>query len=596
MQSRIRAALARAKLGISRRLEVLRARFRTDRRWLLLEVAAIALLAVSLFAFLRAWLGLYSSALFDPNLQTDDARTALFAFHRYGPGSPLKDDPIANEMIQYQPHAFRLIYFITVPFVGLLWAAKVAQIVCLLIVVVAAIVLARSRRAGLGAGALLLFLFFRDGFMMDRVGGGLPRSFGFPAMALWLAGALGHSLRARRAGAIVAALTYPSALAMVLGAEGLYTLRRFGRPGFRTTWRRVRHYLLLVAACAALFAPAALLASGGGPVHTLEQAQAEPAFGKSGRLWLLPLPETGSAFGKQFFASLKPAGESPWPAIQDKLYQYRGESAAIFAMLMLAIPLLGFSPAPAALVAFFASSLAMYALSVLFAFRLYSPERYYSYGMHFSVLTMICSSLGLLAPRLRERYRSPLRNVAAALSIFFLWSWLGVGAGGHTPMAMTIDYRRRQSLWEFIEKLPPDTRVASFITDGDDIPLFAKRANNGGFETLQPWLTQSWARQKARAEDTLTAFYSTDQAEVLAYAEKYKVTHLLVNRARYGGQFVKRAMSFEPLSSFARNLLNGRSPEQCVLEHVPPEAIVFEFDPTQIVSVEKLKQAWAEGH
>ena len=68
---------------------------------------------------------------------------------------------------------------------------------------------------------------------MDRIGGGLPRSFGFPAMALWLAGALAHNVKARRAGAVVAALTYPSALAMVLGAEGIYTLRRFGRPGFR---------------------------------------------------------------------------------------------------------------------------------------------------------------------------------------------------------------------------------------------------------------------------------------------------------------------------------------------------------------------------
>lgn len=584
--------MSRAKQACERYLRGLQARYRHDPKHLLVEVVAVVVLAVSLFAFLRSWLSVYSSALFDPNLQTDDARTALFAFHRYAKGAPLRDDPIANEMIQYQPHAFRLIYWIAVPLLGLLWASKVAQFVCFFIVLVAAIVLARSRRAGLGAAALFVFLFLRDGFVMDRVGGGLPRSFGFPAMALWLAGALSHSARARRAGAIVAALTYPSALAMVLGAEGLYTLRRFGRPGFHTAWRRVKHYLILVAACAALFAPAALLASGGGPVHTLAQAQEEPAFGKSGRLWLLPLPETGSAFGKQLFAALKPTGESPWPKLQDALFEFRGETAAVFIMLMLAVPFFGWAPAPAALVTFLASSLVMYALSVVFAFRLYSPERYYSYGMHFTVIAMVASALGLLAPRVPTRWRAPGRNFAAALSIFLLWSWLGNGAPSHGAMAMTIDYRRRQPLWEFIQNLPKDTRIASFITDGDDIPLFAQRANNGGFETLQPWLTKSWARQKARAEDTLNAFYATDPRVVIDYAKKYKVTHLLVNRARYGRDFVKRAMTFEPLSSYARNLLADRRPEQCVLANVPDEAVIFNADPTLLVSVEKLEQAW----
>jgi hypothetical protein len=592
VQSRIRAALSRAKQASERAVRGLVARYRSDRKHLLVEVLAVVVLAVTLFAFLRSWFDVYSAALTDPNLQTDDARTALFAFHRYAKGAPLRDDPIANEMIQYQPHAFRLIYFIAVPLVGLLWASKVAQFVCFAIVLVACVVLWRSRRAGLGTAALFLFLFLRDSFVMDRVGGGLPRSFGFPAMALWLAGALAHSVRARRAGAIVAALTYPSALAMVLGAEGLYTLRRFGRPGFHTAWRRVKHYLFLVVACAALFAPAALLASGGGPVHTLAQAQEEPAFGKTGRLWLLPLPETGSAFGKQVFAALKPMGDSPWPKLQDALYEFRGEVAAVFIMLMIAVPFFGWAPAPAALITFLCSSLVMYALSVVFAFRLYSPERYYSYGMHFTVIVMVASALGLLAPRVAKRWRAPGRNFAAALAIFLMWSWLGNGARSHGAMAMTIDYRRRQPLWEFIQTLPKDARIASFITDGDDIPLFAARANNGGFETMQPWLTKSWARQKVRAEDTLTAFYATDRRVVIDYAKKYNVTHLLVNRARNGRDFVKRAMTFEPLSSFARDLLADRRPEQCVLAHVPEEAVVFDADPTLLVSVKKLEAAW----
>jgi hypothetical protein len=572
-----------------------RERFKRERGLVLFEAAATLLLALSFFAFLRDWWHVYSPALTDPNLQTDDARTALFAFHRYASGHPLAHDPIANEMIEYQPYAFRFLYRLAVPLVGLLYAAKIAQAVCLALIVAGGVVLWRSPRAGLGAGALFVFVFLRDGFIMDRVGGGLPRSFGFPAMALWLAGALGHDRRARRAGAIAAALTYPSALAMVLGAEGLYALRRLGRPGFRTTLRRLKHYLALSGVCAALFLPTALFgASDGGPVHTLEQAEQEPAFGKSGRLWLLPLGETGVNFGKHLFRSFIAVGNSPVPPVQDAIYHRSNEAAGVFIALLLVLPLFGVVPTPAAVIAFLAASLTIYAASVVFAFQLYSPERYYSYGMHMVAVGLVVSTLGLLIPRLKLRLRVPLRNAASAAIIFALWSWLGNGAPTNSAMAMTIDYRRNAPLWEFIRSLPKDVRIASFISDGDDIPLFAQRANNGGFETMQPWLTLSWARQKARAEDTLRAFYATSHEEVLDYAKKYGVTHLLVNQVRYRSDFVRRARTFQPLSTFSDQLLGGRRLSDLVLAEPPEEAVIYRQGRFSLLDVKKLAEAWSK--
>lgn len=560
----------------------------------LVEGAAALLLALVFFAFLKDWWNAYSAALTDPNLQTDDARTALFAFHRYASGHPLATDPIANEMIEYQPYAFRLLYRVAVPLVGLLYASKVAQVVCLALIAAGGVVLWRSPRAGLGAALLFVFLFLRDGFIMDRVGGGLPRSFGFPAMALWLAGALAHDTRARRAGAIVAALTYPSALAMVLGAEGLYALRRLGRPSYHTSLRRLKHYAALSGVCAALFLPTALLgASDGGPVHTLAQAEQEPAFSKSGRLWLLPLGDPSATFGKQLIRSFSAVGESPWPKLQDAIYPRAGEAAGVFIALLLTLPLLGVVPVPAAIVAFFAASLTIYAASVVFAFRLYSPERYYSFGMHMVAVGLVASTFGFVAPRLGVRFRNPLRNLVAALAIFGIWSWLGNGAPSRSRMAMTIDYRRKAPLWQYIETLPKDVRIASFIMDGDDIPLFAKRANNGGFETMQPWLTLSWARQKARGEDTLRAFYATSHEEVLEYARKYGVTHLLVNQARYRSDFVRRARTFQPLSSFSNELLAGRRLDQLVLARPPEDAVVFRLGRFSLIDVKKLAAAWA---
>jgi hypothetical protein len=140
--------------------------------------------------------------------------------------------------------------------------------------------------------------------------------------------------------------------------------------------------------------------------------------------------------------------------------------------------------------------------------------------------------------------------------------------------------------------MPLDTRIATHLLDGDSIPLFGKRANNGGFETLQPWLTKSWARQKGRAEDTLRALYATRREDVIAFAKKYRVTHFMVNENRYKDDFVARSRSVEPLSSFAKNLLAGRHRDELVLGNTPPETIVFRYGNKRIVSVASLEKAW----
>ena len=196
-------------------------------------VGSAAVLWIFCAWFISWYRGNYD-VIWDPMLQPDDARTALFPFHRYDTGSPLADDPIANEMLEYQPYAHRLLFRLTVPFVGLLAATKIVQALLFFVIALGGIVLATSRRAGLGAGLLFTFLFIHDISVQERVLGGLPRGFGFPVCALWLAGALAARPWVRYAAAIVAALTYPTGLAMVLGAEGVYAVRRFARPGWAT--------------------------------------------------------------------------------------------------------------------------------------------------------------------------------------------------------------------------------------------------------------------------------------------------------------------------------------------------------------------------
>jgi hypothetical protein len=579
----IAALLERARERYARRAAALR----PHGTWHWVSVACVWAVAL---LWLLSWSRGNAAPLFDPLLQTNDARTAIFPFHRYAEGAPLADDPIAREMLEYQPYAYRLLFRLSVPLFGLLAAAKLVQGLLFLILIAAGVVLMTSRRAGLGAGLFFVFLFLHDTTVQGRVWGGLPRGFGFPTAALWIAGALAGRPWVRRSAALIAALTYPTALAMVLGAEGIYAVRGLHRPGFATLLRRLKHYAVLVVACSALLAPAVLVGmSDGGPIHTLEQAQREPAFRT--RLELLPFVPPGRAFGAAFLGTFNRAGPSPLGVLDRHLGAYEPEIGVLITAVMLALLAFRVSATPTPAVAFLIACLVLYAASRVYAFRLYSPERYYTVGMRAAGLGLAAVAFGFVVPRWRFALRQRVRNFTAAGVIVLAWCLLGNGVQ-QPPMGLAADYRKEEPLWRFIQKLPQSSRIASHIMDGDNIPLFTARANNGAFETLQPWLTLSWARQKARSEDTLRALYAVRREDVLAYAKRYKVSHLLLNRRRYGADFAKNARSFEPFSSYATKLLRGIERDQLVLANVPDDAVVFRRGQWSLVSVAKLERAW----
>ena len=593
-----RSLVAAAKTAPQRAIAALREQALALRHYRVLDWLRLASALVVLLLFyywFRDWYHGNEQALYDPKLQCDDARTAIFPFHRYAPGAPLADDPIAQEMLEYQPYAYRMLFRIAVPFVGVLMTTKLVQALLFGMIAYAGAVLAFSRRAGLGAGLLLIFFFFHDQYVQNRIIGGLPRSFGFPLAALWIAGALAQRANVRRAAAVIAALTYPTALAMVLAAEGLYVVRRLGFPGWHTALRRLRHYALLIAACGALLAPAVLVGmSKGGPIHTLEQAKREPAF--TSRLRILPFGDPGKEFGTTLSSTYSHyrVGESPFPEFKADLDKYEHEIAVTLFALFLLLPLLGWSGGTTAVVCFLLANLILYVLSRYFAFRLYSPERYYSVGMRSVALALAVSAVGLVGPGLHASVRPVVRNLASALLLAFVW--FGIGDGVRVPpMGATIDYRRNGDLWDFVGRLPKETRVATFLQDGEEIPLFSARATNGTMETLQPWLTLSWQRQKARAQDTLSALYATDRQALLDFAAKYRVSHFLVNKSRYHADFRQRARTFEPFTTFTNQLLANVRLEQLVLASVPPSAVVFGRRQWQLVDVKRLKQAWDSG-
>lgn len=563
------------------------------RRWKLAERASTLAVALVGVLYLIIWVVDNSPLLFDPALQNSDARTSIFPFHRYANPPQLTDDPIADEMLALVPIGVRFLYRITVPFTDVFIAPKIIQGFALAILLWAAWVLARSKRAGIAAAVLVTFLVLHDWFAIYRVAGGLPRAFAFPLFALWLAGALTEKPWTRRIATVLAALTYPSAMNMLLAAEGLYTLRGAGKNAFRVLPRRLLKYGALVGVCVLCALPAVVGGDDRGPIHTLEQAKLEPAFGKSGRLWILPFEKPTDALGDAFIDSMRPRGTALVAPLQN-VAKIDADIAALAAVaLVLSLCLLRVAPAPWIALCVTAGSVILYGLSRAFAFRLYSPERYYSYGMRMAAIALFAVVLSQSFYWLRGSRRATARNLLVLGFVLGVWGVLGSGIVRDN--GMTISQRYDAPLYEFIARLPQSIRIASHPMDGDGIPYYSARRTMGAFETLQPWFTKSWAAQKARAEETLTAFYTSEPETLFAYAEKHGVTHLLVNKQRYGKDYVKKSGSFDPFTGYAKKLLAGSDQEDLLLASVPKRAIVFSFRHWQLVDVARLEHELASS-
>lgn len=551
-----------------------------------LHWASALLLWAGFLAYLVVWIRGNGEMLWDPLVQADDVRTYLFPFHRYGDGI-LADDPLASDMALYTPPLLRALYLVLVPWTGLQAAAKIVQGLGFVLLPVAGWTLLRARRAGLAGAVLLVFLFLHTPFCVNRIAGGLPRSFAFPAIALWLAGALGGRGGVRVAGVLLAAATYPVAMLILLAAEGTLVLRSGLRPTPALRGRLVRAALLAVA-CTAVVGGFLLGEGRGDRVHTAAEARREPAFGAQGRLSLFPLDDGG--------ATLLNAMTSPFVATR-----FLGKDGPVVSALATAAPLAAFafllllfwtrsSPVPVAAGALSIGTIAVYLLAIAFAFRLYAPDRYASYGGTAVGLALPLYGIGLLAPKMRSPRRATARNLAA---LAFLGVVCLLGGDGVVPRnGVDLDGRTQASLYDFARGLPDQSKIAAHPLDGDELPFWAGSATVASYETLQPWYVDSWGRQKRRTMSLLRALYATDPDTVLRFATAEGVTHLLLRPDRYRQDFLSRARLFQPFDSFTARLLANVSRRDLVLARIPADAIVFRGSGFVVVDVARLRASW----
>ena len=568
----------------------------TRQPWLRpLELICNCLLGGFIAWYLVQYLSQCDPYFFNPDFQTDDARTIWFPFHRYTQPPHLLNDPIAGEMLALVPPFLRFLFGQLASWTDVYVAPKIVQGLALSILGVAAFRLVPNRRFGLASGLFLLFIFLHTYMVMNRIAGGLPRAFAFPFFALWASGVISRSRKVRWISVLGAGLTYPSAMAMLLGAEGSFV---FLRELLRRKENRIRGlvkplgaYAGLVGLCVLISAPM-LAHSEAGKIHTLEEAKKEPGFYRYGRLGVLPFPDPVSSFGKAFLHPLQSSLKKPTGLLNKKYKDAKYWGQGLLAGLFLMLVLFRLTPLPLGALSFFVSSAVLYTLSRLVAFSLYSPERYYSFGMRACMLVFLVETLCRAGYRHPRAVRPLIRGGLTLLFVGVIW--LCTGPGIHVKNGITISRAPKAPLYEKVMTMDDEVLIAAHPFDADDIPYWTGRATMGGYETLQPWFKKAWAKQKSRTQDTFDALYASDPQVVLDYAKKHRVTHFLINKHRYGNKYKRNARTFEPFSRYAKKVIGRKKPKDFVFHRVPQEAVIFRYKRFSMVSVDRLARAWAK--
>ncbi len=556
-----------------------------------LQWISVTLLWTIFFTYLRVWYRGHLEWLYDGRLQPDDVRTAYLIFHNWTPDKALISDPLTQDMKAYVMPGLWLLTRITVPIWGVFLTPKVMQLLCLIIAFVAGLILLRSRRGGLASAVLMVFFILHTPYFVNRMAGGMGRGFAFPLFALWTAGAITKNEWARLSAALLGALTQPNTVAILMGAEGLYSVLDAFSRSRALMFRRIKRYLFMLFACAVLVVPYVVSQRHYGRVHTLAEALQNPAFGKKGRQGELPFPEPVPQFANALVSPYAKAGQviRPTPATIYKNLDSTGP-LLVFTLLVLLV-MARFAPQARIALAFYGATAVFYFLARYYAFRFYSPERYYSYGTPMAAVALAVTTIGLIGPKLSLRYRSAIRNFSAAGLIIFLCTFAGNGVVPRN--GLYIDGRKDQKLYEFVGTLPKDIRIAAHPYDADDIPWWAGRATTGGLETFQVWLVEPWKRFEEMLHDTYQALYATDRRVVSDYCQRNKVTHFLLRRDRYGDDFKKKVALFEPITTYAEKLVAPLNRAQLVfsISNIPANAIIYQDTTWVLVDIQRMEQA-----
>ncbi|MEO8603182.1 MAG: hypothetical protein ABI629_11455 [bacterium] len=468
----------------------------------------------------------------------DDAREWIAPFVRGPNGSPFHGDLLQDYAAALTPPGVWVFYTLAARVADPLFVSSVLQYALYGLFLVA-MGSAAARFGGVLAGLAAVALCLSGEIFLDRIAGGLARSFGFPILACGLAALLHGRLRWLAAVVAVGALFYaPPALLLgvTLALVALVAPQRWRGDLAAWSWPR---RLLLVGATAFVGGlgqlPTAIAAVPYGarlaPADVADYSEVGPQ-GRFSREDAFPTQPYSVAVADDVARFLYGSSDRDRQAPQAAL----AAIAALAALLLLGRR----EPAALRLVVFVLVAVAGYQAAVQCAPWLYLPQRYVRYPLPVAFVLVVVAVPSLLVRRARNP-TLPALLAAAGLAL-----WMGFGPHGSATAGLNTA-TQRTPLLDYLAALPEDVLIAGWPSAMDGVPLLAHRSAFLTQENALAFQRGYVEQTRVRMGALIAAYFATDAAPLRALHEQFGVTHLVFDTRHYDGPPPLSYLPFTPL-------------------------------------------------
>lgn len=509
-------------------------------------------MAISLFfAFFYGYLAMQKGFSAEYVIQ-DDARHYLFWMERFRHGNAFPDDLIADYLESIAPAGYKLLYRIGSYVHSPDWLAKVLPMVLGVITAGYYYGLTVAIFPVPMAGAMASVMLSQHLWCNDDLVSASPRAFIYPLLIPLLF----YFVRGQRRVSLVfltlLVLFYPP---VGVVATTLYAADAVDWSALRAKWshpwvtiHRGRLAIAALTLASLCIFPTYLSAHQSfGPVVTMAQAHSIPEFQPSGRhaffregidrYWLIFFGGHGAILKRTLFTPVTLAGALLLLPMQwlgrNKFPALRSISPRIHVFTKLTLVSLGWF-------------MAAYGQ----AFKLHMPGRYTSHCIMVIGPILAAIAWTCLLSYLYQRAGKAITPIAIGIilvPIFFYYPLLLK----NFPKTLYIT-GHEAPIYEYLQRQPQDTMVASLDYEADNIPNFAKRSILVAPEYATPFHLGYYQQIRQRATDLLQTHYTTDTATLQTFTNTYGINFWLISKAAFTKKYLAHhrywANNYQPLT------------------------------------------------
>jgi len=594
------------------------------------KLFAVIFVLFCTFAYLSTQRGLWDTGKqSDDNQATLTAYLPMFGYHQFD--NDVLCDAASHELMP----GHRIIYLISSYFLDIMVVPKLIQIFLFYMLVYFGFKIG-SYCLGNAGGVFSVIMLLTSEWLLARVAGGFPRSFGPALYAALLYCILKKNERGVLLVACASTLFYPMAIVVSLLCFGIIMIKEViskGIPEYILTKKKILIWFgssLIFILLVTVQHKHSIDAKFGG-TYSIDETKAQSQFQKGGRIGsIVPLPNwtrtLGSIInvteGRKAYKGPRGDRSEEWISELSQRWEDKKHSKikrylrimimkmencnfinkwnyergnpigfGLYIILPLFLFLIGWFRVPEGVVIYVVGSFASCLVAALFAFTFYHPDRYMIYPI--SVLVPLLFSIGI-GSALKNRAKksdSTLYTKAILILIFiFLVKMFYAGPAIRFNNALNVGVAEEmKGVYKFVmENVPEDKAIAGELRDMDAFPIFAKRRVLVNYESSIVWLkdfNEKIILPRTRA--VCEAYFASSDTSLKRLRREFGVDYLLVRKETIESEVYPDRYMFAPFNDIGRELFRENKGNFFFL-NMPKDVIAYEDSKFYLVNLAAL--------